>query len=128
MTKHILLLGWHPDVVDYGKWPDLTPEKLTAGLNAEEERLNARGHSAAWHLLRDAATDLPVLADRLGAGHYDVVLVGAGVRKDDAHFLTFEALINTIHRYAPKAVIAFNTNPNDTVEAVERALVRADTL
>jgi hypothetical protein len=34
MTDHkkVLLIGLDPAVVDYSRWPGLTPEKLEAGL------------------------------------------------------------------------------------------------
>ena len=47
-------------------------------------------------------------------------MIGAGVRKDDDQFLLFEKLLNLIHELAPNARIAFNSSPNDTVEAVKR--------
>jgi hypothetical protein len=31
-AKKVLLIGLHPDVVDYSRWPGLTAEKLEAGL------------------------------------------------------------------------------------------------
>ena len=34
----------------------------------------------------------------------------------------FESVINTLHRVAPGAVIAFNTRPEDTADAAERWL------
>ena len=50
----------------------------------------------------------------------DVVVIGAGVRKDDDHFLLFETLINTVKNTAPNAAIAFNSLPTDTIEAIHR--------
>jgi hypothetical protein len=47
-------------------------------------------------------------------------LFGAGVRKDDDHFLVFEKLVNIVHQYAPQARIAFNTGPTDSDLAVQR--------
>ena len=32
---NVLLVGWNPDVVDYSKWPGLTPKKLLAGLEGD---------------------------------------------------------------------------------------------
>src|SRR6266545_1445685 len=34
--------------------------------------------------------------------------------------LLFERIINAVHQHAPSAKLCFNTNPNDTVEAVQR--------
>lgn len=120
MAKTVLLIGWHPDVVNYEKWPDLTPEKLARGLEAERANLTDLGIDASWLLVRDAESGAKDLADKLSVGRYDVVLIGAGVRKDDDHFLVFERLVNIIHEHAPQARIAFNTNPSDTAAAIQR--------
>ncbi len=44
---NVLLVGWNPDVVDYSKWPGLTPEKLRAGLEADRDKMNALGYDAS---------------------------------------------------------------------------------
>ena len=120
MAKTVLLIGWHPDVVNYEKWPDLTPEKLSRGLEAERAKLIDLGIEASWLLVKDAESGAQDLANRLSGNRYDVVLIGAGVRKDDDHFLVFEKLVNVIHEHAPQARIAFNTNPSDTAAAIQR--------
>ena len=120
MAKTALLIGWHPDVVNYEKWPDLTPEKLARGLEAERVNLTDLGIEASWLLVKDVQSGAKDLADRLSGTNYDVVLIGAGVRKDDDHFLVFERLVNIIHEHAPQARIAFNTNPSDTAAAIRR--------
>jgi hypothetical protein len=50
----------------------------------------------------------------------DIVVIGAGVRVVPEHMLLFERLINLVIRRAPHARICFNTQPNDTVQAVLR--------
>jgi hypothetical protein len=47
-------------------------------------------------------------------------MIGAGVRKDEEHFLLFEKAINVIHWHAPDARICFNTGPTDSAAAVRR--------
>lgn len=118
--KKVVLIGLHPDVVDYDKWPMLTPEKLMGALNAEKASLEEEGFSAEVLLVDRGETAEQVVRDALGATAYDCVVIGAGVRKDDAHFLLFERLVNLLHDLAPDAKIAFNTNPSDTAEAVKR--------
>lgn len=34
--KKVLMIGLHPDVVEYSSFPDLTKEKLTMALEARE--------------------------------------------------------------------------------------------
>lgn len=45
-AKSVLLIGFEPAVVDYSKWPGLTPEKLLGMLEADRDRLNALGYRA----------------------------------------------------------------------------------
>lgn len=48
MTKKVLLIGWHPSVVDYSKFPGLTAEKLGVALNADKDKLIELGYDASW--------------------------------------------------------------------------------
>jgi hypothetical protein len=118
--KKVLLVGWHPSAVNYDKWPGLTPEKLEAGLKADESNLNDLGYKATLGFIYDSETGVAALAEKLQETSFDVVLIGAGVRRDDDHFLVFEQLVNIIHEFAPQARIAFNTGPTDSAAAVQR--------
>jgi hypothetical protein len=51
---------------------------------------------------------------------YDCVLVGAGVRLIPDNTPLFETLMNVIRRTAPDATLCFNTDPDDSVAAVQR--------
>ena len=118
--KKVALVGWNPDVVDYTKWPELTPEKLRAALEGDRDKLISLGYEADWLYIDIADTAYYVVADALKHKSYDCVLIGAGVRVDQDHFLVFERLVNAVHHHAPQASICFNTNPSDTAEAVQR--------
>lgn len=120
MAKKVLMVGWHPTVVDYSKWPGLTAEKLEAALRADERKLNDLGYDASIGFIFSGDTATEQLAQTLRDNSYDVVLIGAGVRKDDDHFLVFERLVNVVHEYAPQSRIAFNTGPTDSDAAVQR--------
>lgn len=120
MAKKVMLVGWHPSVVNYDKWPGLTPEKLEAALRADEKKLNDLGYDAEIGFIYSGETATQQLEKTLKENAYDVVLIGAGVRKDDDHFLVFEKLVNIVHEHAPKARIAFNTGPTDSDVAVQR--------
>ncbi|MDF1778594.1 MAG: hypothetical protein P1V13_21420 [Rhizobiaceae bacterium] len=120
MAKKVMLVGWHPSVVNYDKWPGLTPEKLEAALRADEKKLNDLGYDAEIGFIYSGETATEQLEKTLKENAYDVVLIGAGVRKDDDHFLVFEKLVNIVHEHAPKARIAFNTGPTDSDVAVQR--------
>ena len=119
-NKKVALIGWNPAVVDYSKWPDLTPKKLTSALEADKNKLNGLGYETELMFIDDADTAYEVVKNSLAAGNYDCVLIGAGVRTVPEHFLVFERLVNAAHESVPAARICFNTNPGDTAEAVQR--------
>ena len=120
MAKRVLMVGWHPSAVNYDKYPGLTPEKLEGSLRADEEKLKAQGYDAQLAFIHSADTAAADLQRILASASFDVVMIGAGVRKDDEHFLVFEQLVNTVHEHAPKARIAFNTGPTDSDAAIQR--------
>jgi hypothetical protein len=117
---NVLLVGWNPDVVDYSKWPGLTPEKLRAGLEGDRDKMNTLGYEAKLGLIDNADTASKSVIDLLSEKAYDCVLIGAGVRTVDEYVLLFETLVNVVHQHAPKAKICFNTGPFDSVDAVQR--------
>ncbi len=118
--KKVVLIGWHPDVVDYSKWPGLSPEKLRAALEGDRDNLNSMGYAAELLFIESADTAYDTVASKLSDQDYAAVLIGAGVRTVDEHFLVFEKLVNAVHASAPAARICFNTNPGDTAAAVQR--------
>lgn len=119
-TKTVLIIGLHPDVVDYGRWPGLSADKLTAALRADEARLSALGYRASICFIDRGETAESVVVQTLAAERPDCIVIGAGVRTDAEHFLLFEKLINVVHRHAPEAAICFNTGPTDSAAAVQR--------
>ena len=56
----------------------------------------------------------------LAGDAYDCVVIGAGVRLPPNRLVLFEAVVNAIHRAAPRAAIAFNTRPDDSGAAAPR--------
>lgn len=120
MKKKVLMVGWHPSVVDYAKYPGLTAERLESALRADETKLNDEGYEASIGFIYSGDTAADEVTETLKQNTYDVVLIGAGVRRDDDQFLVFERLVNVVHEHAPKARIAFNTGPTDSDAAVRR--------
>lgn len=120
MGKKVILIGLHPDVVEWDKWPDLSPEKLIEGTKATKKALEAEGFDLTIGFIKTGDEGAAEAEEMLIENSYDVVLIGAGVRKDDDQFILFEKLLNLIHEHAPSARIAFNSTPSDTIEAVKR--------
>ena len=121
-TKRVVLIGWNPEVVDYSKWPGLTPERLKASLIADRDKLNGFGYQTSLLFIDSEDTAYATVKAALSNENYDCILIGAGVRTIPEHFLVFEQLVNAAHEAAPDARICFNTNPTDTAEAVKRWL------
>ena len=119
-NKRVVLLGLIPEVVDYSRWPELTPEKLIAQLTADEGTLNALGYEAQLCLVDLGETAEATVKQTLSTDSFDCVVIGAGVRTAPELLLLFEKLINLVHQYAPSAKICFNSKPSDTAEAVQR--------
>ena len=119
-TKSVLLIGLDPAVVNYDRWPALTPEKLEAGLRRDEATLNDSGYDARICFVDHGETAEDVVKTVLADADFACVLVGAGVRTDVEEFILFEKLINVVHEHAPGARICFNTGPTDSVDAVKR--------
>ncbi|WP_129840081.1 hypothetical protein [Streptomyces sp. RFCAC02] len=112
-----LVLGYDPQAI-----PGVDAEALRAALDAELARFGEHGIDAAMTLVAFDAAAESVLARSLGERPWDVVVIGAGVRKTEPLLPLFERMVNLIRRHAPGAAIAFNTNGGDSVEAARRWL------
>ena len=124
--KKVLVIGLDPDFVDFSApqiaASGITADKIRAGLEGDGERLNGLGYQTDILWIDDGDTAERVLRDRLSQTAYDAVLIGAGLRTLPPHALLFEALVNAVHEAAPRARFAFNTNPADTAQAVQRVV------
>ena len=122
MTR-ILFVGQQPETVDFSD-PALPPgfdaSKIHAGIDLAMQQMKARGWDADLCLIAPDESAAPMLETRLKAVTYDCVVIGGGLRIPPKGLVLFEALVNTIHRAAPGAAIAFNTKPEDTADAAAR--------
>ena len=119
MSTDVLALGLDPRFVDYSQMPGITPALLQSYLDAQLERLRALDYYVESCLVDTGETAEEVTRLHLESRTFDCVLIGAGLRAP-AHLLLFEKLLNLVHERAPLAKICFNTNPADSVEAVQR--------
>ncbi len=120
MAKNILLIGLQPQVVDFSQVPGLTESKLLAGLDMSAQLLNSKGYQAEWCLVDCGPHSVDEVAQKLSARFNDVVVIGAGIRIDPKHLNLFELLINKVMELSPESKIAFNTQPFDVLESVQR--------
>ena len=124
MTR-ILLVGYDPETVDFSD-PALpsgmTAEKIHAGIEVALKQFAARGWEADVGFIRPDETAGPAVERLLVSTSYDCVVIGAGVRLPPQRLAFFEAVINAVHKAAPRATIAFNTRPEDSADAAARWL------
>ncbi len=113
----VLVIGYDPQAL-----PGTDAEAVRAALDKELAVLAERGVEAAVStVVFDETAELTLVAS-LTERPWDVVIVGAGIRKAEPLFPLFERIVNLIHRHSPQAAIAFNKGLDDTVEAAERWL------
>jgi hypothetical protein len=125
---HVLLVGYEPEAVDFSD-PALTPgldaQKIHAGIAMALEEMRERGWSADHCFIRPNNQAADTLKRQLASNRYDCIVIGAGVRAWTRHLPIFEAVINAAREAAPTVPIAFNTKPQDSAAAVERACGQA---
>ena len=121
--KRVVLIGFDPATVDFSDPalpPGMTAEKIHAGVKLALADFAARGWDAQNCFISPDETAVPTV-ERCLAGHvYDCVVIGAGLRLAPNRLALFEAVVNAVHRAAPRAAIAFNTVPQDSGAAAAR--------
>ena len=124
MTR-ILVVGYAPETVDFSDPalpPSMNAEKINAGIALAMKQMADRGWKADLCLIRPDETAAPTVERQLRSATYSCVVIGAGVRLPPRGLTLFEAVINTVHKAAPGAAIAFNTRPEDSADAAGRWL------
>ncbi|HET9893828.1 MAG TPA: hypothetical protein VFQ44_02735 [Streptosporangiaceae bacterium] len=115
-----------PSVLVIGIDPQVVPEMDGATLRACFEQVLARfgdhGIAASMVLVRFDDSDEPAMVKALSGRDWDVVVIGAGIRKSESVVLLFEQIVNLVMQHAPQAAIAFNASGADSVEAARRWL------
>ena len=126
MTR-ILFVGQKPDTVDFTD-PSLPPgfnaEKIEAGIALGVAKIQERGWQGDTCMITPDTDGVAMLEAALGGAAYDCVVIGGGLRLPPKSLALFETVVNTVHRAAPTAAIAFNTRPEDTADAAARQLGR----
>lgn len=123
MAVSVLILGQDPDTVDFSNpaiAPGLTADKVRAGLAAARRELEALGYDVENCLTDRGEKAAEIVEAALKGKDFDVVVIGAGIRLPPPSLPLFETVVNTVHRYAPNARIAFNTSPQDSAAAAAR--------
>jgi hypothetical protein len=124
MRPKILLVGIDPNAIDYSSGPlaGFNAAGVMQVLEGAAAMFAPRGLDAEMCLIDFGETAEQVLTERLSSARYDCVVIGAGVREPEETLVLFEKVVNAVHRLAPEAAIAFNSNPADSVDAALRWL------
>lgn len=121
----VLLLGYDPETVDFSDPalpPGMSVDKVHAGIAVALKQFAERGWEGDIGFIRPDESVGPTVERLLTSKSYDCVVVGAGVRLPPRRLGDFEAVINAVHKAAPRAAIAFNTRPDDSADAAGRWL------
>ena len=124
MTR-VLFVGQRPETVDFSDPaipPGFNAEKIQAGIAIAMAKMAERGWQADLCLIPPDKTAGLVLEQQLATTTYDCVVIGGGIRLPPKSLSLLETVVNTVHKAAPNASIAFNTRPEDTAEAAARWL------
>ncbi len=116
----VLVIGLDPYRVP-GPWD---PEPVARAIAAGMARFTEAGVGVEVCLVGlDGSDDIEaVLTQALRRRPWEVVVVGGGLRTPDDQLELFERVVNLVHRHCAGAAIAFNTAPEDTLEAAARWL------
>jgi hypothetical protein len=124
MTR-ILFVGQKPETVDFSD-PSLSPGfdagKINAGIAIAVKKIEERGWQGDTCMITPDEAGCAMLKMALQGASYDCVVIGGGLRLPPKSLPLFEMVVNAVHKAAPNAAIAFNTRPEDTVEAAARQL------
>lgn len=123
--KSILYVGQKPETVDFSD-PSLPPgfdaEKINAGIAVAVSKIEERGWRGETCMITPDSAGSEMLEESLNRASYDCVVIGGGLRLAPKSLPLFETVLNIIHKAAPNAAIAFNTEPEDTADAAARQL------
>lgn len=123
--KNVLFVGQDPKTVDFTD-PALPPgtnaEKIQAGIDLAAREIAERGWHGDLCMISPDAAGIAMLKDQLSRTAYDCVVIGGGLRLPPKSLKLFEIVLNTVHKAAPNAAIAFNTSPKDTADSAGRWL------
>jgi trans-aconitate methyltransferase len=125
MPQSVLIIGQAPALIDFsapGAPPNMDADRVIRGLNGSRDRLERAGHRVRILLTKDAETVEAQVSEALRDHHYDVVVIGAGLRTLPPLAELFERLINVLRARAPQAKLAFNSQPDDSDKAALRWL------
>jgi len=113
----VLVIGLDPVRV-----PGWDPEPVVAATARGQARFGEYGIEADLCLVAPDENPDDEVTAALTRRDYACVVVGGGLRKHEPLLELFERVVNLIRQHAPQAAIAFNSRPDDMVDAALRWL------
>jgi hypothetical protein len=120
----VLMIGIKPEAVDTSDPdlpPDLTHEKIAAGIEATLADMKSRGWKTGFCSILTGDSAEETIADSLSES-WDCIVIGGGIRIPASGLHLFERIVNVVRHGAPETPIAFNTHPTDSADAAARWL------
>jgi hypothetical protein len=122
-NKRAAITGFAPETLDLSGFPGLTPEMIRADLEEHANQLRSVGVDArVYYFDPSDFSSTAQFAEDLRALNFNVVEIGAGIRKLPPFLVYFEQLVNLVHANAPSTKFCFNNQPDDTATAILRWL------
>ncbi|MCR6482854.1 hypothetical protein M8542_08490 [Amycolatopsis sp. OK19-0408] len=116
MTR-VLVVGLDP-----AKLEGWDPEPVQAAIARGRARFDEHGIAADYCLVSPGEHPEQAIASALAGHAYACVVIGGGIRTHEPLVELFERILDLVRRQAPAAAIAFNSSPEDCVDAALRWL------
>ncbi|CAM6118683.1 unnamed protein product [Calypogeia fissa] len=100
-----------------------TPQQVVPLIKAIEAlppQMAAAGIKFEFAAVQPGEMSLAELRRKLQSQRPDVVIIGNGIRNNMDLTYFMEQIIDIVRTNAPQAKLAFNTRPNDSLDAVKR--------
>ncbi|WP_086677949.1 hypothetical protein [Amycolatopsis pretoriensis] len=116
MTR-VLVIGLDPAELE--GWD---PEPVQAAIARGRARFDEHGIAADYCLVSPGERPEEAVEEALTGHPYDCVVIGGGIRTHEPLVELFERVVDLVRRHAPAAAIAFDSSPEDCVDAALRWL------
>lgn len=113
----VLVIGLDP-----ARIPGWDPAPVQAAIARGHARFGDRGIEADLCLVVPDEKPGEAIVEALIREDYACVVIGGGIRGHEPLLELFERVVNLVREHAPDAAIAFNSSPEDTVDAALRWL------
>lgn len=117
---HVLIIGFTAEAADLSSSP-LDVDDLRQLITDGDAQVREAGYEVTrgW-IGKDHDAGVREVERLLRTAHFDIVLIGDGVRGPSRFTELFERLVNLVHERAGHARFAFNVDPPSTLDALRR--------